>query len=457
MGELSTKSIIGLWTEEPDPADPTQVVRPPAGTTVNVWDYETGAPLAPVVTGQRGYIPPTDYPGVRVFAVSTGPDFAAATVAFPSETLMGAIVDAGLTADVSEAWPTYAHPYVGERHRHFDPIKGHYHASPDDAGWRTKLLGTRRGFRSTTISIMGSSSVAGQSSPGLLSWGLLMRDRLAAAGMGVQGTGVTYAGQAFAVSDPRWTFSAGGVAQVSVRLSATIDNTSWAQFASDIAGQNVKIHYQHDGGSFTYSIDGDTAVAVAPNGSAANGVVTVTGLANTTHTVKITGTNATATKLIGVEVYGNTNGLNVTVAGVGGSVTANWTGSTYADNWTMARLRAPALTVVAMGGNDATTSVPLATFRANLEGIIALNTYSSSGTLLVVMPHANTVDLTTYRTYVSAMYDVADSEGVDLVDMSHRWGSLTQATAGNLMVDTVHPNTAGHEDYASAVAAMILG
>ena len=37
MGELSTKSIIGLWTEEPDPADPTQVVRPPAGTTVNVW------------------------------------------------------------------------------------------------------------------------------------------------------------------------------------------------------------------------------------------------------------------------------------------------------------------------------------------------------------------------------------------------------------------------------------
>ena len=73
------------------------------------------------------------------------------------------------------------------------------------------------------------------------------------------------------------------------------------------------------------------------------------------------------------------------------------------------------------------------------------------------MPHANTVDLATYRTYVSAMYDVADSEGVNLVDMSHRWGSLTQATAGNLMVDTVHPNTAGHEDYASAVAAMILG
>lgn len=96
---------------------------------MNVWDYETGVQLAPVLTGQRGYIPPTDYPGVRVFAVSTGPDFAAATVAFPSETLMGAIVDAGLTADVSEAWPTYAHPYVGERHRHFDPIKGHYHAS----------------------------------------------------------------------------------------------------------------------------------------------------------------------------------------------------------------------------------------------------------------------------------------------------------------------------------------
>lgn len=143
---------------------------------------------------------------------------------------------------------------------------------------------------------MGSSSVAGQSSPGLLSWGLLMRDRLAAAGMGVQGTGVTYAGQALAVSDPRWTFSAGGVAQVSVRLGATIDNTSWAQFASDVAGQNVKIHYQHDGGSFTYSIDGGAAVAVTTNGSATNGVVTVTGLSNATHTVKVTGANATATK-----------------------------------------------------------------------------------------------------------------------------------------------------------------
>lgn len=105
-------------------------------------------------------------------------------------------------------------------------------------------------------------------------------------------------------------------------------------------------------------------------------------------------------------------------------MTANWVGylATYSDNWTMARLRVPALTIVAMGGNDATTAVPLATFKANLEGIIALNTYSNSGTLLVVMPHANTVDLATYRTYVSAMYDVADSEGVNLVDMSHRWG-----------------------------------
>lgn len=343
--------------------------------------------------------------------------------------------------------------------RHFDPVEGIYGHSEGVSQWRTRLAGTRRqdayrwgGLKTCNVSVMGTSSVGGMGSPGLDAWAYQLRALLAADGMTVGGTGVVFAGAGILNEDPRWTRSGAGL-YTEHRLYATIPNGSWVQFASESPGSTVKIHYLSTGGAFTYSIDGGSAVTVTPTGSA-RATVTVSGLASSTHTVRVTATTGTPALLLGVEVLASETGLHFTVAGVSGSTTAHWSGiSTDAgDNLPTARIRQPHLTILAMGGNDANTGVPTGTVKANLRAIINWGQAWGSGHMLVVMPHANSITLDAWRLYVRALYEVADEYGIPLVDMTYRWGSLDAAAAAGLMNDYIHPNAAGHADYARAVA-----
>lgn len=88
MATLGSRSILGLWVETTAGAPAGQVIRPPAGTTVYVWDRQTDATLAPVETGLAGHIDPTFYPGVDLFAVSTVSDYSTASTALPEETIL---------------------------------------------------------------------------------------------------------------------------------------------------------------------------------------------------------------------------------------------------------------------------------------------------------------------------------------------------------------------------------
>lgn len=91
MATLGSRSILGLWVETTAGAPAGQVIRPPAGTTVYVWDRQTGEELDPVTTGVAGHIDPVFYPNVDVFAVSTQDDYSTASTALPEETILALV------------------------------------------------------------------------------------------------------------------------------------------------------------------------------------------------------------------------------------------------------------------------------------------------------------------------------------------------------------------------------
>jgi hypothetical protein len=55
MGSFGTQSNPAHYVEIPDPVNPGQVIRPPAGTVLKARDYVTGAALPDVVTTDYGY------------------------------------------------------------------------------------------------------------------------------------------------------------------------------------------------------------------------------------------------------------------------------------------------------------------------------------------------------------------------------------------------------------------
>lgn len=376
----------------------------------------------------------------------------------------------GLLGDrfVSDVIPTLDAPafpgakgtpsYVGLRTKPFDPVDGIYNLTTSSAAWwQDKIKGTAYGSRLSTLNIFGSSTVAGAETPGLSSFPYRLRDILESKGVVVKGTGPSYPQPGIGSEDPRWTKSASGVTTAVYFLYVNIANSAWVQFNSDRTGTTVDIHYGNSGGSFTYSIDGGAAVAVNPTGASTSAKVTISGLSNTTHTVRITGTSATATILNAIDVYPGGNGLRLSAAGSSGTATADFINGGYLTNQELMRVATATVNIICVGANDYTGGIPVSTFKNNMTQLVNLNTFWNGGSVIVVMPHATSSSLEGWQPYVSAMYDVADDRDVPLVDMTYRWGDQSRAVSGNLLTGLgVHPSAAGHADYAR-VLARVLG
>ena len=89
MPTFSSKDIIGLTVETPDPSESGQVKRPIAGTTLYVWDHATHEPLGTIVAEDYGYVPEVTF-DADVILISAVDDVTTGSTVISSESLIAA-------------------------------------------------------------------------------------------------------------------------------------------------------------------------------------------------------------------------------------------------------------------------------------------------------------------------------------------------------------------------------
>ncbi|QAY16082.1 hydrolase [Arthrobacter phage Elesar] len=325
---------------------------------------------------------------------------------------------------------------------------------------RTALAKAAAGAALANVGFVGDSTVAGTNggnAPGTTAWPVLFRNMLPGMGYPSAGSGFVAAYRAASASDTRWTYGAGwGGANGNSNKVANSTTTNALVFTSVETGTQTHVYYSNAGGPFTVSVDGGSAVTVTPTGASTMGVLTATGLADTTHTITITRTSGTV-EIFGVEIRRTTTGVRIYNAGIAGAKVASLANSTWDSvAQTVAGGAASQFTADAIflccEINDMTggggSVVDAATYKTQMQ--TAINNLKVNGASLVLIT-ANPVQTGDFTAYTKALYDLADTNDLPLIDMQDRWGSYTTANARGMMGDTVHPSPAGNAEFTRAV------
>lgn len=264
--------------------------------------------------------------------------------------------------------------------------------------------------------------------------------------------------------DPRWSHG-GGVTQNGHYL--TLANGQTSTFTANRAGTRAAVAYFNRPGDtgFTVSIDGGAAVTVTPNGAGGVARYEVTGLANTTHTVAITGGAGGNARVCGAEVY-SPSGIRAHVVAQGGSTVIAgdpaqkaWgttslglggLGPTFSDY--AAYGSAPSMAPIFMGANDvAGTTIPAtATYdaiEASLRNTI-IPAFGQAGTDVALVPIFNPSNLFSATGATDLLrdrfYEIAVDLDLPLIDMEFLAAGYAGLDSRNYIGDEYgHTSVAG--------------
>jgi lysophospholipase L1-like esterase len=445
------------------------------GASDNVSITNTGAVDVTIVRGSQSFtLRPTQgrviYPeGAAVTAATvsgTGSVSYTATAARTSQAVQFA-ADPAFTGTYAQLrLPSYA----GARTGPWDPSRSIYNLTPANA-LKLRSAVAKCGSQRVKIALIGHSELAGSQSGGIGKYdvGVWLRKALAARGYPV-GTGVVYAynntglgpDTRYSSVSANWTPMGLGAGSGAFYQCSTA--SSALTFTSDVAGTVVDVVTFGNSAAFTVNIDAAGAAAITPSGSSALQIVSYTGLANTTHAVVITSVGSTQNYLVGINVRSATGGIEINNSGIGSTLAADWLPTKNASAFYNAYNTAivgltPTLVVVQLDANEALTGVSAATYKTNMTTLLTALQTASIPFLLVASPSMvpggngfSAVTSTAWNGILSAEYDVADTFGVPLVDLTDRYISQATASAAGIMGDQVHPNGAGYEMNAAAVA-----
>lgn len=365
------------------------------------------------------------------------------------------------TTFVNKTLPAVA----GSRTKRFNAELSLYNATPANMrGFRQALAKARAGLL-VTLAFIGDSKIAGlgtnagASISGAGSMPGQFRSFLAGRGYSIAGTGPVFPFQnpAIGTADTRWAFTGTWSAvqatpNVNFRVASATGST--ATFTSDFAGTVVEIRSVSSSAPYTYSIDGAAAVTVTPSGTNVIHTTTVTGLANTTHTIVFTSTTASSTYLLSACVR-QTTGIQVANHGISGSNTTHW----IANQWFQAKAVAEVFpsdgVFISLGTNDSGNGLLVSDFKTNITTIVNAQKALGRPVMLILptAPATAAAAYTNWTSFVAAHYDLADSLDVPLLDLMDVQGTQAQALAAGMMYDDLHEKEAGY----SLNAASLLG
>ena len=423
--------------------------------------------------GQPGHLAEHD----RLAAFTTDTGIAALVSAGgPTEAALNATLGPGGTAGNAAASRVVASPESAALGT-YDRIRNVYNLKPYHLRRTRAKIGTARaGGGYFKIAVCGHSMAAGVGATGGVSdFPTQLTNMLVNSGVPLAGTGLVPGYRGSAPLDSRWTWPAawhafGG----SSNLMTNTTTNDAAVFASDKAGTIVSIVFFKTSTSSAYSviIDGGTAVTVTPTGSNNTPYVyEVSGLGNTTHTVSVaraTGASG-AGYILGCEVRGAA-GIRLYNGGIGGMmVSASADSGLYAqvpyasngrndNNGANFSWGADLLILGPIMANDAQAGTPTtaAAWQASLQTAINTAKGTSAG-----YPNPSDIVLCTdtpiatassaMESYRAAIYALADTNDLPLIDMMDRWGVETSAASYGVMYDGTHPNGNGYADWARAI------
>lgn len=182
-----------------------------------------------------------------------------------------------------------------------------------------------------------------------------------------------------------------------------------------------------------------TVVAASANST---NTVTITNVSGAVSIIAIDARNSGA-KLIRIQNAGVTGSL------ASGAATLSWNTPGNAAALDMIGNFAPNLCLISLGTNDALNVVSKATYKTAMQTIITECELSGDVILIVPPPNNNSTVATLMLTYRDAIYELAVTNNLPVIDIFTRWSKIWQT---NLMFDTNHPNNAGYWDIAALVS-----
>lgn len=322
---------------------------------------------------------------------------------------------------------------------------------------RAKLAAALAGTAACKIAHVGDSITYGSGATKGQASAIYLRSLLKSLGYPMVDGLVAPSGNA---QDSRWVFGTGTPWTLITLTDSGADSTTAAfyaqandtattlSFTSTLPFTAMDV-WQATAAGLTYQVDGGGFTSL-PGSSGALIKTTVSGLANSTHTVDFKGAAANA-ELFGVRTYIPNASVEVANLGIPGATTLTWldTAWQYKDaiNWLIAY--APDLIFFEIGVNDCGT--PARTAAQIAANIVAFQALVPNSDLVLVVSPPN---LTTAKTAIfqQAQYTAADALGVAVLDMADRWGSYASALALGLEFgDGTHPNAAGNAEQAAAM------
>lgn len=355
---------------------------------------------------------------------------------------------------------------AGVRTKRFDPSRSAYnfHAS-NTQKLRAAVASARAGAALTDHLCIGDSKTQGYTSGGtgaLTAWPRTLSDCLATMGVPTTGGAATPDGPlGFGQTDARWSFGSGWTTDATGAYAKNSTQGSAITFVSDRVGTVVEIYYLDSSPNFQYQIDGGSVVPITTASTGNTIKIQVTGLTNTTHTVTAQSTAAGSFAIAEILVR-ETYGMQFHNMGVGGFFTSSWnTGLTKPDKLYQCSVLAPTAQTawIALGINDAGSSVSAATMSTNLTGIInTLQAFSSVPDIfLIVESYGNTPS--TWTPYIPSLYALADSFDIPLIDLFDYYGAQPTPINNGIIngTDDLHETVTGHMATGQLLASIITG
>lgn len=363
------------------------------------------------------------------------------------------------------SWPNHAKS--SGRTGKFDSAPGTYNVKPSNfmktrAAFGRALSGS--GLARVTIFGDSKSDTYNGNGPGghdnqFSKWPFKLRNLV---GVPLAGTGFAKFWHA-GIYDPRmtltgtWTNAVAGPYIYSGADGSTLTFDSATTGEKGTVVEFVYMDYQVT--EWTVSVDGATSGAgfvTVVNGNTGTTLkkLTITGLSDATHSVKITVVSGTLGFFQGMCIR-KSSGLLLDNFAINGGASNMFRPGTVIGNVAKFYSPDPDLVVVPLGINDLTAQgLSIAQVVSNLSGL--RSDYPNSDFLLVAEEFTS-VDSTLWGQYLADLYDLSDSLDVPLLDLAYRFVSSSVQNSAGLMADTVHQNAAGDSAWARSFANLLSG
>jgi len=224
----------------------------------------------------------------------------------------------------------------------------------------------------------------------------------------------------------------------------------------------------NNGGIGTYAVDAGGTTTFSSGGAAGLTSVTIAAGAVGSHTLNLNWSSGAAIYVVGIEASNTTVGsIQVTNCGIGGAGAGTVAGISYASAvapWSPLNAvptQAPDVVLIDLGINNwqGANSTSVAVFTTNLQAMITAWKATSDVILTPGPPSSiSVVALATQQQYITAMYQLAITNQIPIIDLFDRWGSYERANIAPFLFygHILHPNGPGYSDFAQAISTQLL-